>query len=225
MGVFQGNFMFGNKILILTAFAVVMALFAICPAETHAVIPQPNKEVTQLFDDNGGVIPEQKPSTPVETWTGKVKIAGVVKRVDTTISSKPIVEGSKAIVYKGTAYAPKKAPRAVQAVIWAGNKIRNLPYLWGGGHGSFKASGYDCSGSVSYALYGAKLIKAPMASGGYYSWGKPGPGKWITIYTNSGHMYMHIAGIRFDTSGANPSRWQSDLRPSSAYALRHPINL
>lgn len=217
--------MLSSKILILTAFAVVMALFAICPAETHAAIPQPNKEVTQLFDDNGGVIPEQKPSTPVETWTGKVKVAGVVKRVDTTVSSKPIVEGSKAIVYKGMAYAPKTAPKIVKTVIWTGNKIRNLPYVWGGGHGSWIASGYDCSGSVSYALHGAGLLKTTMTSGDLASWGKSGAGKWITIYANGGHVYMHVAGVRFDTSGANPSRWQSDLRPSSAYALRHPINL
>jgi len=217
--------MFNNKMLILVAFIATMALIAICPSNANAEISQPNKNVIQLFDNNGGVIPEQKPPTPIEKWTGKVKIAGITKKVNTDNASKPIVEGSKAIVYNGMAYAPKTAPKIVQAVIWAGNQIRNLPYLWGGGHASFKASGYDCSGSVSYALYGAKLIKSPMASGGYYSWGESGPGKWITIYTNSGHMYMHIAGIRFDTSGANPSRWQSDLRPSSSYALRHPKNL
>jgi cell wall-associated NlpC family hydrolase len=224
MGVFQGNFMLGNKILILTAFAAVMALFAICPANAHADLPQTNTTNLQL-PDNGGVIPEEKPSPPVETWTGKVKIAGVVKRIDTTVSSKPIVEGSKAIVYQGMAYAPKAAPKIVKAVIWTGNKIRNLPYVWGGGHGSWIASGYDCSGSVSYALHGAGLLKTTMTSGDLASWGKSGAGKWITIYANGGHVYMHVAGVRFDTSGANPSRWQSDLRPSSSYALRHPKNL
>jgi hypothetical protein len=78
---------------------------------------------------------------------------------------------------------------------------------------------------VSYALHGAKLLDATMTSGDLASWGRSGPGKWITIYANSGHVYMHVAGIRFDTSGANPSRWQTDLRPSSAYSLRHPNNL
>lgn len=218
--------MISDKILILIAFVATMAVIAICPTDAGADIShKPNKNIIQLFEDNGGAIPEERPKPPVEKWTGKVKIAGVVKNIDTKIASKPLVEGSKAIVHKGLAYAPINSPTAVKAVIWAGNKIRNLPYLWGGGHGSFQASGYDCSGSVSFALNGAKLVKSPMASGGYYSWGRSGPGKWITIYTNSGHMYMHIAGIRFDTSGANPSRWQSDLRPSSAYALRHPINL
>ena len=225
MSVFQGYFMISDKILILIAFSAVMVLFAIFPSNAGAEPVQPHKKVIQLFDNHGGAIPEEKPRPAVERWTGKVKIAGVVKNIDTKIASKPLVEGSKAIVHKGLAYAPINSPAAVKAVIWAGNKIRSLPYLWGGGHGSFKASGYDCSGSVSFALNGAKLVKSPMASGGYYSWGKSGPGKWITIYTNNGHMYMHIAGIRFDTSGANPSRWQSDLRPSFAYVLRHPINL
>ena len=217
--------MLSSKILILIAFVAVMALFAIYPSNAGAEPAQPHKEVIQLFDNHGGAIPEEKPEPPVEKWTGKVRIAGKIRQINTKEPSKPLVDGSKAIVYKGLAYAPINSPKAVKAVIWAGNKIRNLPYLWGGGHGSFKASGYDCSGSVSFALNGAKLIKAPMASGGYYSWGQSGPGKWITIYTNSGHMYMHIAGIRFDTSGANPSRWQSNLRPSSAYALRHPKGL
>ena len=216
--------MFNYKLLILFALVAAIVLAAVCPSNAKADLPQPNKEVIQLFD-NGGVVPEQKPSAPVEKWTSKVRIAGIMKRINTDDPSKPIVEGSKAIVYKGKAYAPKSAPKIVKRVIWAGNKIRNLPYIWGGGHGSFNASGYDCSGSVSYALHGAKLLNTTMTSGDLESWGRSGSGKWITIYANSGHTYMHVAGIRFDTSGANPSRWQPDLRPSLAYALRHPSNL
>jgi cell wall-associated NlpC family hydrolase len=216
--------MLNHKTLILFALVAAIALAMICPSNAKADLPQANKEVVQLFD-NGGVIPEQKPPAPIEKWTGKVRIAGVTKKINTDSPSKPVVEGSKAIVYKGEAYAPKNAPKIVKSVIWAGNKIRNLPYIWGGGHGSFSASGYDCSGSVSYALHGAKLLDTTMTSGDLASWGRSGPGKWITIYANSGHVYMHVAGIRFDTSGANPSRWQSDLRPSSEYLLRHPSNL
>jgi hypothetical protein len=138
---------------------------------------------------------------------------------------RPIVIGSKAILYKGTAYAPNNSPKAVKAVIWAGNKINSLPYVWGGGHGSFLDSGYDCSGSVSYALHGASLLSTPMDSGSLMSWGRSGTGKWITVYANSGHAYMYVAGLRFDTSGANPSRWQNATVNNSAYSARHPVKL
>jgi cell wall-associated NlpC family hydrolase len=217
--------MFHHKILILVAFIAAMALIAACPSDAKADIPQTNETNTQLLNDNGGAIPEEKPSPPVEKWTGRVKFAGKARQINVNNPSKPLVEGSKAIIYKGLAYAPINSPKAVKAIIWTGNKIRSLPYKWGGGHGSWNDSGYDCSGSVSYALHGAKLITSPAASGAYYSWGKSGSGKWITIYTNSGHIYMTIAGVRFDTSGANPSRWQMPKNDNSGYSLRHPINL
>ena len=174
-----------------------------------------------------------KTSVKKYLWTGKTRVieyrkgkaVSVVKRLNTHIPSKPLVEGFKAIVLNGMAYAPINSPKAVKSVIWAGNKIRSLPYLWGGGHGSWVSNGYDCSGSVSFALHGARLLNTQMDSGSLGSWGRAGAGKWITVYANSGHTYMHIAGVRFDTSGANPSGWQTDLRPSSAYVLRHPSNL
>ena len=106
-------------------------------------------------------------------------------------------------------------------MIAAGNQITNTPYVYGGGHGSFESSGYDCSGSVSFALHGGGLLSAPLDSTGFMTWGDPGPGQWITIYSNSGHAYMEIAGIRFDTSGA-PPRWQSTLRDSSGFVATHP---
>ena len=103
-------------------------------------------------------------------------------------------------------------------IIEAGNAIARTPYKWGGGHGRFLDTGYDCSGSVSFALYAAGLIDGPRDSSGLMSWGKPGKGKWITIYANAGHVYMEVAGIRFDTSGAKAtgSRWQNDLRGRGA---------
>lgn len=137
----------------------------------------------------------------------------------------PTVPGSKVVIRAGVAYAPLAAPDTVKKVIWAGNRIRALRYLWGGGHGSWKAPGYDCSGSVSYALHGAGLIKTSMVSGEYARWGVKGPGRWITIMANGGHVFMHVAGARFDTSGAAPSRWQPNLRSSSGYAVRHPAGL
>jgi len=125
----------------------------------------------------------------------------------------------------GTAVAPADAPQVVKAVIAAGNRIATTPYLWGGGHASWSASGYDCSGSVSYALHGAGLLSSPLVSGDFGSWGATGRGRWITIYSNGGHVFMTVAGIRFDTSGANPSRWQTDMRSSDGYAISHPTGL
>lgn len=121
----------------------------------------------------------------------------------------------------GTANAPANAPAAVKEAIAAGNQIANTPYIWGGGHGSFEASGYDCSGSVSYVLHGGGFLDSPLDSTGLMTWGDSGPGNWITVYANSGHTFMRVAGLRFDTSGA-PPRWQTAPRSSAGYVVRHP---
>ncbi|HEY5198411.1 MAG TPA: hypothetical protein VIJ51_15430 [Solirubrobacteraceae bacterium] len=113
----------------------------------------------------------------------------------------PTVPGLVAqILPDGMAAAPLGAPVAVRAAIWAANLIVGLPYIYGGGHAAFVASGYDCSGTVSYALHGASLIKTPMDSSDFMDWGASGIGQWITIFTNPSHVYMDIAGIRLDTS-------------------------
>ncbi|HEX7291766.1 MAG TPA: peptidoglycan-binding protein [Conexibacter sp.] len=122
----------------------------------------------------------------------------------------------------GTAVAPADAPAAVKAVIAAGNRIATKPYRYGGGHGRWEDSGYDCSGSVSYALHGGGLINTQLDSTGFESYGVRGRGQWITVFGNAGHAYMVVAGLRFDTSGASPSRWQSDMRSSAGYVVRHP---
>ena len=115
----------------------------------------------------------------------------------------------------------------VRRVIRAGNRIARTPYKYGGGHASFHDSGYDCSGSVSYALHGAGLLSAPLTSGGFMSYGAPGRGRWITIYAAPGHVYMVVRGRRFDTTGAREtgSRWQSAMRSSAGYVVRHPPGL
>ena len=127
----------------------------------------------------------------------------------------------------GRATAPAAAPPVVQAVIAAGNAIATKPYIWGGGHGEWEDEGYDCSGSVSYALHGAGLLETSMPSGGFMKWGAPGPGEWITVYANAGHMYMIVAGLRFDTSGRARAgtRWQKDPRPTQNYVISHPPGL
>ncbi len=127
----------------------------------------------------------------------------------------------------GLAAAPSGAPQAVKDVIAAANSIAHTPYVWGGGHGSFESSGYDCSGAVSFALHGGGLISSPLDSTGLTTWGEPGQGNWITVYGNSGHAYVVIAGLRFDTSGTGGSgpRWQTDLRDNSGFIARHPSGL
>ena len=125
----------------------------------------------------------------------------------------------------GQAIAPSSAPPRVAAVIQAANKIATKPYIWGGGHGRWWDKGYDCSGAVSYALHGGTFLTAPMDSSGLMHWGSSGLGRWITVYTNAGHAYAVIAGLRWDTSGdasGTGPRWHKDLRDNVGYKVRHP---
>jgi hypothetical protein len=139
----------------------------------------------------------------------------------------------KATVVNGKAVAPSNAPSKVKKVIRAANKIVEKSYRYGGGHAKFNDSAYDCSGAVSYALHGAGLVDSPMDSSGFMSWGRRGAGKWITVYANSGHAFMMVAGLRFDTGyrdewgakhGAKPGtgpRW-GKKRDSGDFVSRHP---
>ena len=131
------------------------------------------------------------------------------------------------VLRNGIALPPIEAPEAVRQIIEAGNSIARTPYLWGGGHGKWLDKGYDCSGSVSYALASAGLLNAPLDSGRLMHWGRAGPGKWVTIYTNPGHVYLVVAGVRFDTSGTRKSgsRWQNAMRPGGGFVARHPPGL
>jgi cell wall-associated NlpC family hydrolase len=123
----------------------------------------------------------------------------------------------------GSAVAPEDAPDVVKRVILAGNAIAKFPYKWGGGHGAWRDNGYDCSGSVSFALAAAGLLDRPLTSGLFMRYGKEGPGDWITIYANDGHVFMVVAGLRFDTSGRGRAgtRWQEAARPVAGFAVRH----
>jgi cell wall-associated NlpC family hydrolase len=127
----------------------------------------------------------------------------------------------------GVALPPLEAPEAVKQIIEAGNGIARTPYKWGGGHGKWQDTGYDCSGSVSFALAAAGLLSGPLASGPLMSWGEPGKGKWVTIYANSGHVFLEVAGIRFDTSAqrVTGSRWINEMRSTAGFAARHPAGL
>jgi cell wall-associated NlpC family hydrolase len=128
----------------------------------------------------------------------------------------------------GTAVAPLDAPNVVAAVIQAGNEIARTPYKWGGGHGAWADTGYDCSGSVSFALAGAGLLGSPLDSTGFERWGAAGPGRWITVYANSVHAFMVVAGLRFDTGGLDAptrTRWQPSVRSTAGFVARHPPGL
>jgi hypothetical protein len=126
-----------------------------------------------------------------------------------------------------TAVAPADAPPEVQDAVAAANRITRKPYKWGGGHGRWRDSGYDCSGTVSYVLHAAGLLKTSRDSSGFTSYGDRGKGEWITVYANGGHAYMVIAGLRFDTSGRGESgpRWRLERRSGRGYVVRHPVGL
>jgi len=118
---------------------------------------------------------------------------------------------------------PGNVPARVARMIRAANRIARFPYLYGGGHASFRASGYDCSGSISYVLHAGGLLRTPRNSTGFESYGRPGRGRYITIYANSGHAFMTINGRRFDTSGMDDgTRWDRRARSASGYVVRHP---
>jgi hypothetical protein len=152
--------------------------------------------------------------------------------------------GKAIMLPNGQAIAPTDAPPEVAAIIEAGNRIATMPYIYGGGHNAtFSGRGYDCSGSVSYALHGGGLLTSPLDSSSFMKWGDPGVGSWVTIYTNPGHAFMVVAGLRFDTSMRTPvamsarksttrakrttalltSRWSTKMRPSTGYTIRHPV--
>jgi hypothetical protein len=137
------------------------------------------------------------------------------------------VSGDKAkLKANGKAIPPESAPRRVKRAIEAGNRIDDKPYKYGGGHSSWRDSGYDCSGAVSYVLgdKGARILNSPMPSGSFANWGSKGKGKWITWYANSGHMFVVIAGLRFDTSqpddGKSGPGWSKDISKGFANVSR-----
>jgi cell wall-associated NlpC family hydrolase len=176
----------------------------------------------------GAIVP-YVPPTPAGKMTGvtggsPVGVAAVAK-------PQLLVPGSVARYVNGLAAAPMSAPLAVQEIVWAGSQIVGLPYIFGGGHASFVSPGYDCSGTVSFALHGAGLLAIPEDSSELEAWGSRGIGRWVTIFSNPGHAYMTVAGLRLDTSAADdPSsqqgpRWRPLRTGNGGFTVRHPRGL
>jgi hypothetical protein len=201
-----------TRLLLLPIFAVLALALAAAPAALAATA-------------------SPKASLPTATSSGGAGLGAPATPVSTI--AHPMIQGDAAKIIHGVAYAPSFAPPAVQRAIWAGNHIRHKPYIYGGGHGTWNDAGYDCSGSVSYVLHAAGLLKQSMDSGEFMSWDSGGLGQWITVYTNPGHAFIEIAGNRFDTSaegdpnpppGSGP-RWRPLLADTQGFVERHPSSL
>jgi cell wall-associated NlpC family hydrolase len=171
----------------------------------RAVAPRPVAQPSYWVDPQAAAVATGGPTSSAEAHWLRGDIGGWVEA-------------------SGFARAPVNAPAAIQRVIAAGNQIAHAPYLWGGGHGAWQDRGYDCSGSVSYALAAGGMLGSSQTSGRLMNWGAPGPGHWLTIYANAQHVFMYVAGLRFDTSGRagdHASRWQLAPRSADGFVARH----
>jgi cell wall-associated NlpC family hydrolase len=190
---------------------VLLAFSAVAAAPAAAQTPAPTTPA----------VPVPTPAPPPSTGGAAY---GVVFQ--------PVVPGTVAQIVNGVAYAPDQAPDQVKQAIWAANQIVGMPYRLGGGHKlGFTDKAYDCSGTVSFALHGGNLLAAPRDSSSFLRYGARGKGQWITVYTNPGHAFAVIAGLRLDTSaagdpaGGSGPRWRPNLRSTRGYRARHPIGL
>jgi len=153
---------------------------------------------------------------------------GVQAAADQPPQSGPTVPGDRAVLKGRIAYAPKNAPRNIKLAIWATNCVTTRPYVWGGGHGTFYDRGYDCSGTISFFLHHGGLLDQPTPSKAFLSYGECGPGKWVTIYARSGHVFASVCGLRLDTSGLHDEegpRWRASDRSLTGFIPRHPAGL
>lgn len=194
---------------------------------TGEVVPYvPPAPAAQLTSATGG-------SSTATAATATMSPTGATEVTETVATPQPelLVPGSLARYVNGYAAAPMNAPASVQQVIWTANQIIGLPYVFGGGHASFNSPGYDCSGTVSFALHGGELLKTPMDSSEFMHWGSHGAGRWIAVFGNAGHAYMDVAGLRLDTSAADDPtnqqgpRWRPLRSDNGGYTVRHPLGL
>lgn len=186
-----------------------------------------NREGTKVITDATGGVSFAAPLATTPTSADPTLGSTTGSATGGSSSVSPDGPPEKAHLVNGLAVAPPDAPLVIQEVIAAANRIARKPYVYGGGHASFDSYGYDCSGSVSYALHGGGLLSSPLDSTGFETYGSPGPGNWITLWTNAGHVYMQIAGLWFDTAAQSPAngndRWSATrINPPQGYIVRHP---
>jgi cell wall-associated NlpC family hydrolase len=204
----------------LVALGLTTVCFACLPAVSGAATggaSAPGDSSAKTSGDQPAA-PAAAPAAPESEAGGAA--AGVVPAI-----LHPTVPGDVGVIRDGVAYAPANAPLPVQQAIWAADLLRHKPYVYGGGHKSFRSRGYDCSGTVSFALHAAGLLATPLDSSDFMHWGQHGRGQWITIYTNPGHAWAIIAGMRLDTSGPGESgpRWRTETRSARGFRVRHPV--
>jgi hypothetical protein len=201
------------------------------PQPTPAPDPQPQRDWGSGWHPNQGD-PQETPgiwNQSPPTGQGSPNRGGGWDSIPALpVSKTPTVKGKTAMIRRnGLAAIPKGAPARVRAILSAANTIIGKPYKWGGGHGRLFDSGYDCSGSVSYALIRAGLLGYPMVSGSLAHWGAKGAGRYVTIYANKSHVYMEVAGLRLDTSsvgdrgGKGGVRWRPPIGKRFGFAVRH----
>jgi cell wall-associated NlpC family hydrolase len=201
------------------------------PRDELPSAPEESKaEAKPIEDERAPVVeetPERDPKPTAPATSSTPEPADLPTLPDAASRAGDDVLIKAEVLKNGVALPPLESPPEVRAIFEAGNSIARSPYKWGGGHGKWQDNGYDCSGSVSYALAAAGLLNAPLASGPLMRWGKPGKGKWITIYSNPGHVFMVVAGVRFDTvaRGQTGSRWINAMTDTSGYVARHPEGL
>ena len=202
------------------------------PGPTYRVHPQAIEPVAGAGAATGGPVPQTAGvSVSVSGPSSLPRPASVVEiRRQLSQSGMTASPNQATLTPGGLAVAPIGAPAAVQEVIAAGNEIARLPYIYGGGHLTYEDTGYDCSGSISYVFAAAHLLDHTVVSGQLENWGKPGPGRWITVFANAGHVFMYVAGLRFDTVALaeTGSRWSdrpADESNLASFSVRHPPGL
>ena len=180
-----------------------------------------NREAAQLRKRNG---------TAAQLASVQGRIATIQRRQQAAArraqAARTATNAAPKVASGGAGESPAVGGDVVGRIVAAANEIATTPYVYGGGHGG-NSGGYDCSGSISYALAAAGLLSSPLASGGFMSYGEPGPGRRVTIYANAGHAYMVVDGRRYDTSALSGggTRWTSQMRSSAGFVARHPPGL
>jgi cell wall-associated NlpC family hydrolase len=203
------------------------------PASTVNAGPRPHPQAVEPVagaEGSGGGAAAQPAVVSVGPSSGGLAqpVSDATIRRELRASGLAARAGQATLTPSGLAIAPADAPAAVQAIIAAGNQIAHLPYRFGGGHGTFEDTAYDCSGSLSYVLAAAGLLNTTVTSGQLMSWDLPGRGKWVTVFAAPGHTFMYVAGLRFDTVALaqTGSRWSSQpATEGGGFVARHPPGL